>query len=185
MLRRTRNSQGILIGTARANPGKLVSHPSHLSDPERVAPLKTVYDALRSIGVDLLVSIGGDDTLKTANKFKLYQETAAARRPPHSGRPPAQDDRQRLPRHRLHVRLLHGRRLPGHRNPQPAGRRRGQPQLLPGRDDGPQRRLAGLRRRHRRRGEPGGQRRGHRRQVPHDRGVDQPDDRREDDPRRS
>ena len=32
---RTRNSQGILIGTARANPGKHVSHPSHLDDPER------------------------------------------------------------------------------------------------------------------------------------------------------
>ncbi|MBX3434746.1 MAG: 6-phosphofructokinase [Pirellulales bacterium] len=74
-LRRTRNSQGIMIGTARANPGKNVSHPSHLSDPERVAPLKTVYEALRSIGVDLLVSIGGDDTLKTANKFKLYQDS--------------------------------------------------------------------------------------------------------------
>jgi 6-phosphofructokinase 1 len=73
-LRRTRNSQGILVGTARANPGKLVHHPSHLNDPERVAPLKTVYDALRSIDVDLLVSIGGDDTLKTANKFKLYQD---------------------------------------------------------------------------------------------------------------
>src|SRR5918994_6992148 len=34
-LRRTRNSQGILIGTARANPGKLVSHPSHFNDAER------------------------------------------------------------------------------------------------------------------------------------------------------
>ncbi|HMP07469.1 MAG TPA: 6-phosphofructokinase, partial [Lacipirellulaceae bacterium] len=74
-LRRTRNSQGILIGTARENPGRLISHPSHLKDPERSAPLKTVYDALRSLGIDLLVSIGGDDTLKTANKFKLYQET--------------------------------------------------------------------------------------------------------------
>src|SRR5580698_4586214 len=29
VLRRTRNSQGILIGTARSNPGKGVSHPSH------------------------------------------------------------------------------------------------------------------------------------------------------------
>src|ERR1044072_703583 len=29
-LKRTRNSQGILIGTARTNPGKDVSHPSHL-----------------------------------------------------------------------------------------------------------------------------------------------------------
>jgi 6-phosphofructokinase 1 len=74
MLRRTRNSQGILIGTARDNPGINVSHPSHLMDPERAAPLKTVYDALCSIGVDALISIGGDDTLKTANKFKLFQE---------------------------------------------------------------------------------------------------------------
>jgi 6-phosphofructokinase 1 len=75
VLRRTRNSQGILIGTARENPGRLISHPSHLNDAVRAAPLKTVYEALRSIGVDLLISIGGDDTLKTANKFKLYQET--------------------------------------------------------------------------------------------------------------
>ena len=74
MLRRTRNSQGIMIGTARANPGKMVSHPDHLSDPERVAPLKRTYEALCSLDVDALVSIGGDDTLKTANKFKMYQD---------------------------------------------------------------------------------------------------------------
>jgi 6-phosphofructokinase 1 len=74
MLGRTRNSQGILLGTARANPGKEISHPTHLDDPARAKPLKTVYEALRSINVDALISIGGDDTLKTANKFKLYQE---------------------------------------------------------------------------------------------------------------
>ena len=74
-LKRTRNSQGIIIGTARANPGKMVSDPAHLRDPERTAPLKTVYDALCSLGVDALISIGGDDTLKTANKFKMFQET--------------------------------------------------------------------------------------------------------------
>lgn len=74
MLRRTRSSQGILIGTARTNPGKNVSHPDHLSDPERTAPLKTVHEALVSLGVDALISIGGDDTLKSANKFKLFQE---------------------------------------------------------------------------------------------------------------
>ena len=73
-LRRTRNSQGILIGTARTNPGKDISEPAHLKDPERTTPLKAVYDALISMGVDALISIGGDDTLKTANKFKLYQE---------------------------------------------------------------------------------------------------------------
>jgi 6-phosphofructokinase len=75
MLRRTRNSQGIMIGTARSNPGKNISHPSHLTDPERSKPLKNVYEGLISLGVDCLVSIGGDDTLKTANKFKLYQDT--------------------------------------------------------------------------------------------------------------
>src|ERR1700749_3748918 len=41
VLKRTRNSQGILIVRARANPGRDVSHPSHLNDPEKVAPLKT------------------------------------------------------------------------------------------------------------------------------------------------
>lgn len=75
MLSRTRSKRGIMIGTARANPGKLVSHPSHLEDPERSQPLKNVYDGLCSLEVDALISIGGDDTLKTANKFKLYQDT--------------------------------------------------------------------------------------------------------------
>jgi len=78
LLRRTRNAQGIIIGTARTNPGKLISSPDHLKDPERSAPLKTVYEALCSLGVDALISIGGDDTLKTANKFKMYQDSLPA-----------------------------------------------------------------------------------------------------------
>ena len=77
-LRRTRNSQGILIGTARTNPGKNVSSPAHLDDPERTAPLRRVYEGLCSLGVDALISIGGDDTLKTANKFKLFQDKLPA-----------------------------------------------------------------------------------------------------------
>jgi ATP-dependent phosphofructokinase / diphosphate-dependent phosphofructokinase len=73
-LKRTRNTQGILIGTARTNPGKHVDSPDHLDDAERVAPLRTVYEALCALEVDALVSIGGDDTLKTANKFKMFQD---------------------------------------------------------------------------------------------------------------
>ena len=73
-LRRTRNSRGILIGTARTNPGKHLSHPNDFADPAKSAPLRTVHEALKSLGIDALVSIGGDDTLKTANKFKIYQE---------------------------------------------------------------------------------------------------------------
>jgi len=74
LLRRTRNSQGILIGTARANPGKNVHAPADLDNPELCAPLRRTYEALCSLEVDALVSIGGDDTLKTANKLKLYQD---------------------------------------------------------------------------------------------------------------
>lgn len=74
-LSHVRTSPGIIIGTARANPGKNVSAPEHLSDAERVAPLSRVYNALQSLDVDALISIGGDDTLKTANKMKMYQDT--------------------------------------------------------------------------------------------------------------
>jgi len=74
----SRTEPGIMIGTARSNPGKAVSSPSHLTDPERSAPLGRVYNALRSLGVDALISIGGDDTLKTANKMKLYQDMLPA-----------------------------------------------------------------------------------------------------------
>ena len=73
-LKRTRNTRGILIGTSRTNPGKDVTEPAHLSDPKRTAQLRTVHRALSSLGVDALVSIGGDDTLKSANKFKRIQE---------------------------------------------------------------------------------------------------------------
>jgi ATP-dependent phosphofructokinase / diphosphate-dependent phosphofructokinase len=73
-LKRSRNSQGIMIGTARTNPGKHVSHPSHLDDAKLSAPLRRVYDGLCALGVDALISIGGDDTLKTANKLKMFQD---------------------------------------------------------------------------------------------------------------
>jgi 6-phosphofructokinase 1 len=73
-LRRTRNTRGILIGTSRTNPAKDISEPAHLSDPERTGQLRAVHRALTSLGVNALVSIGGDDTLKTANKFKRFQD---------------------------------------------------------------------------------------------------------------
>jgi 6-phosphofructokinase 1 len=73
-LKRSRSTQGIMIGTARTNPGKNVSDPAHLDDPKLSAPLRRVYEALLSLNVDALVSIGGDDTLKTANKFMLFQQ---------------------------------------------------------------------------------------------------------------
>lgn len=69
----SRNARGIMIGTARANPGKNIKSPADLNDPVKSEPLKRVCAALRSLNVDALVSIGGDDTLKTANKLYEYQ----------------------------------------------------------------------------------------------------------------
>ncbi len=67
-----RNVRGILIGTARANPGKGITCAADLDDPAKTARLGTVYRALCDLGVDALVSIGGDDTLKTANFLYEY-----------------------------------------------------------------------------------------------------------------
>ena len=50
MLGRTRNSQGIIIGTARANPGKNVSSPAHLDDAERV--LRETLEIVPGAGID-------------------------------------------------------------------------------------------------------------------------------------
>ena len=77
-LKRTRSGQGIILGTARTNPGKHISSPAHFDDAQRIAPLKNVYEGLISLGVEALISIGGDDTLKTANKFKMYQDRLPA-----------------------------------------------------------------------------------------------------------
>jgi len=76
VIKRTRNAPGIIIGTARTNPGKHIAGPADLDDPEKSAPMQRVCDALHSVNVDALISIGGDDTLKTANKFKLFQSKA-------------------------------------------------------------------------------------------------------------
>lgn len=81
-LRGIRNARGILIGTARANPGKGIDKPGDLDDAVKCASLANVYSALVDLEIDALISIGGDDTLKTANLLFEYQKRlpAAAKR---------------------------------------------------------------------------------------------------------
>jgi len=69
-----RNSRGIVIGTARSNPGKGIEKPEHLTDPLRTERLRNVYNAMVDLDIDALISIGGDDTLKTANFLYEYQK---------------------------------------------------------------------------------------------------------------
>ncbi|MFO0586382.1 MAG: 6-phosphofructokinase [Polyangiaceae bacterium] len=69
-----RNARGILIGTSRANPGKKVRGPKDLDDPARTEGLLRAYRGMVDLGVEALVSIGGDDTLKTANFIHEVQK---------------------------------------------------------------------------------------------------------------
>ena len=68
-----RNSRGIIIGTARANPGKGVECREDLEDDSKTGRLRNIYNALIDLGIDALISIGGDDTLKTANFLYEFQ----------------------------------------------------------------------------------------------------------------
>jgi 6-phosphofructokinase len=68
-----RNSRGVLIGTARANPGKGIEGADDLDDDTKTARLRNVYNALIDLEIDALISIGGDDTLKTANFLCEFQ----------------------------------------------------------------------------------------------------------------
>ena len=72
-LRGLRNARGILIGTARSNPGKEIATVADLDDPAKCAGLRRVYDALCALELDALISIGGDGTLRTANLLHEYQ----------------------------------------------------------------------------------------------------------------
>jgi 6-phosphofructokinase len=69
-----RARRDIILRTARANPGKAVRVMADLTDPDKSAKLRAVYRALDELGIDGLVSIGGDDTLKTANFLYVMQE---------------------------------------------------------------------------------------------------------------
>lgn len=68
-----RNSRGVIIGTARTNPGKGIDKPEDLDNPKKTEKLRNVYAALVDLEVDALVSVGGDDTLKTANFICEFQ----------------------------------------------------------------------------------------------------------------
>ncbi|HET6497931.1 MAG TPA: 6-phosphofructokinase, partial [Coriobacteriia bacterium] len=76
-----RSRKDIVLRTSRANPGKGIASLDDLADPEKTARLRAVLEAFDALEVDALVSIGGDDTLKTANYLHRMQELAPDGRP--------------------------------------------------------------------------------------------------------
>lgn len=66
-----RNNQGVILKTSRANPGRLIKTKEDLFDKTRSQRLQNILDALDSLGIGFLITIGGDDTLKTANYLHI------------------------------------------------------------------------------------------------------------------
>jgi 6-phosphofructokinase 1 len=69
-----RSTRGVFVGTGRANPGKAVRTIGDLADPSKTDKLRRVHAALLHLGIDALVSIGGDDTLRTATVLHEFQQ---------------------------------------------------------------------------------------------------------------
>ena len=76
-----RNRKDIILRTSRANPGKPVQRVADLCDEACNARLRASYAAFEAYEIDALVSIGGDDTLKTANYLLELQEYVPGLRP--------------------------------------------------------------------------------------------------------
>ena len=68
-----RNAPGVLLGTDRVHPGRAIRSSADLTDANRTQPLANVCAGIRSLGIDALVSIGGDGTLMTANFLHRWQ----------------------------------------------------------------------------------------------------------------
>lgn len=68
---RIRNRRGVFLKTSRANPGKKIKCKEDLEDPEKNQKLMNILKAFERLDIGFLITIGGDDTLKTANYLSL------------------------------------------------------------------------------------------------------------------
>ncbi len=76
-----RNTQGVLIHNSRANPGAPIRAWDDLADPSCNHKLLNIFKAFEHLQIDALISIGGDDTLKTANYLHRIQQVVPGLRP--------------------------------------------------------------------------------------------------------
>lgn len=70
-----RNDPVILLKTSRTNPGKGIECLADMHDNEKTKPFGAIFRHLDDLKIDALVTIGGDDTLRTANLLYLYQQS--------------------------------------------------------------------------------------------------------------
>ncbi|MDJ0761857.1 MAG: 6-phosphofructokinase [Myxococcota bacterium] len=74
-IRYLRDQVPLVPGSSRANPGKAIRTIDDLSDPKRTASLTRVIENLNEMNIGALISIGGDDTMRTANLLQLHLDT--------------------------------------------------------------------------------------------------------------
>ncbi|MDY6935286.1 MAG: 6-phosphofructokinase [Spirochaetota bacterium] len=68
---RVRNERGVYLKTSRANPGNDIKTREDLTNLKKNERLRNIIDAFDYLEIGALISIGGDDTLKTANFLHL------------------------------------------------------------------------------------------------------------------
>ncbi len=68
---RIRNRRGVYLKTSRANPGKDIRCAADLQDETKTKKLRNILKAFENLGIGYLITIGGDDTLKTANYLSM------------------------------------------------------------------------------------------------------------------
>ncbi len=70
-IRYLRDQAALVAKTARANPGEAIKGVGDLKDPDKTGALNKVLKVFEDLRIGALISIGGDDTLRTANLLQL------------------------------------------------------------------------------------------------------------------
>jgi ATP-dependent phosphofructokinase / diphosphate-dependent phosphofructokinase len=77
-IRYLRDQRSLLPGSARANPGKTILSLADLDDLKKTAGLTRVLEVLESLKIGALISVGGDDTMRTANLLQIHLKNLEA-----------------------------------------------------------------------------------------------------------
>ncbi len=73
-IRYLRDQIPLVPGSSRANPGKAIRNMADFDDPEKTAALTYTIDVLDALRIGALISVGGDDTMRTANLLQIHLE---------------------------------------------------------------------------------------------------------------
>jgi len=78
-IRYLRDQVPLVPGSGRANPGRAIHTEADLDDPDKTDLLRHVIEGLNALRIGALISVGGDDTMRTANLLQMYLERLEAK----------------------------------------------------------------------------------------------------------